>query len=56
MKNKGPIASFIAFALTALGITELPKDADGKLALAAEQEAKLQTEFGVNYEALKIAI
>lgn len=53
MKNKGTIASFIAFALTALGIKELPKDADGKLALEAEQEAKLQAEFGVNYEALK---
>ena len=51
--KKNTIASFIAFALTAIGLKELPKDADGKLALDPEQDATLKKEFGVNYEAFK---
>ena len=51
--KKNTLASFIAFALSAIGLKELPKDADGKLALDPEQDATLQKEFGVNYEAFK---
>lgn len=51
--KKNTIASFIAFALSAIGLKELPKDADGKLALDPEQDATLKKEFGANYEAFK---
>lgn len=40
--KKNTIASFIAFALSAIGLKELPKDADGKLALDPEQDATLK--------------
>lgn len=51
--KKNTLASFIAFALAAIGLKELPKDADGKLALSPEQDATLEKEFGANYEAFK---
>ena len=42
----------IAVALSALGLKELPKGADGKLALDAEQEKLLQATYkGTHYEA-----
>ncbi|MEC5156649.1 hypothetical protein [Chryseobacterium sp. MP_3.2] len=42
----------IAVALSALGLKELPKGADGKLALDAEQEKILQATYtGTHYEA-----
>lgn len=49
--KKNTIASFIAFALAAIGLKELPKDAEGKLAFTPEHDATLKKEFGANYEA-----
>lgn len=54
---KQKFQAVLAVAFAALGIKELPKGEDGKLALDADQELKLKSTFtGKNYDAfLKVA-
>lgn len=53
--KKQKFAAVIAFFYTILGIKELPKGEDGKLAFTPEQEEKLKEGFSNDYEAAKKA-
>ena len=53
--KKTKFAAVIAFMTSILGKASLPKDEKGVLALTEEEDAKLQQEFGSNYESAKKA-